>query len=231
VLADKQSAAAGVDFDELAEEQFRLILSKIYVQRKFYPQIEISADDERRFYQQNIAQYTTPASAQFRVIKIDYQKSGGRQRASDKIQDILKRARAGEDFASLAARFNDDPTLMKNNGAVGENGQMPRGAYVIDPVENAVWKLRPGDITDAIDTGDAFYIARVEALNGGGSRPFSDPEVQSAIYSRLERQQLQKLREKELVQLRKDSIIVPNDGMDQVVMEMIVQKYPQWAKK
>ncbi len=231
VQTDFQFAAAGIDSDEAAQEKYRAILAEIYYTRKIYPLIDVSADDIRRYYQQNIAQYTIPESAQFRVIKIDDARSGGKEKARAKRRKIVTRAKTGEDFADLSGRFNDDPTLMNSKGAVGENGQMPKGAYVVEPVENAVWKLHPGEITDPpIDTGDAFYIAKVESLQAGGTKPFSDPQVQESISAKLERLQLDKLRAKHLEELRKNSIIVPVDGMDQVVMEMLAQKYAQWAK-
>src|SRR6478736_396739 len=51
----------------------------------------------------------------------------------------------------------------------------------IDAVDKAVWRLKPGELTDIIEDGGAFYLAKLEARKDGRIRPFEDQAVQDAI--------------------------------------------------
>src|SRR5204862_3346217 len=96
------------------------------------------------------------------VIAVDIAKSGGRQQALGEINKLLDRARSGGvDFAELAAQDNDRDTFKHDAGWI------PRGSFVIPEVEEAAWKLQPGQISDIIETPDAFYIVKVLELEKG----------------------------------------------------------------
>jgi parvulin-like peptidyl-prolyl isomerase len=221
----QRAAQEGIDFEELKRRQFRLIMVEIYRERRVRPLIHVNADDMRRYYQQNIRSYSVAAAAQFRVIKIDFERSGGRGAAETKAKRIREQAQSGEDFATLAGKTNDDPLLMRTGGAVGENGWMEKGAYAIDPVEAAIWTLRPGEVTPPIEAGNAFYVAKLETLRPARVKPFESQEVQEQIYSILSRQQSIELTSKRQQDLERDSLITRDQNMEGTMMAMIMQKY------
>jgi len=220
-------AAQGQNFEEAATDEYRHLMWEIYLQRKIMPLIQISAEDIRRYYQDHIRDFSVSAAAKFRVIKIDLQKD--ESAAMAKAREVLQRANAGDDFVELASRFNDDPILQGNKGAVGENGWMEKDAYVNEKVEQAVWQLKPGQVTPLIQVGNYVYIAKLEAIRDGKARTFEDPQVQDAIEQKLRGDQLTKLTKKQTEDLEKNSVIWTNQGMDQVAVDMVMQRYPLWA--
>ena len=231
-IARQRAAQDGQDFEEQAREQFRLNMIRIYLEKKIKPLIQISAQDLRHYYQENIRKFTVPSAAQFRVIKIDVSRTGGRAAAVDKAKTVYDSAREGEDFAALASRINDDPYLMRRHGAVGdEKGWIERGAYALDKVEEAAWKLQPGQVTTPVDTGDALYVAKLEAIQPGRTRSFENLDVQDRIYDTLWRQQFTKLRDAHLNELKAQAITRKNENRYDTVLDMVMQRYPQWAKK
>jgi parvulin-like peptidyl-prolyl isomerase len=74
-----------------------------------------------------------------------------------KMEDILSRARKGEDFAELAKKYTDDPG-SKESGGLYENfgrGQM------VKPFEDAAFSIPVGKISDIIETRYGYHILKV----------------------------------------------------------------------
>jgi parvulin-like peptidyl-prolyl isomerase len=225
-VARQRAAAAGYDFDELQEDQYRLFMRRLYYEKREYPKIQVSAADMRRYYQEHLkTEFTRPDRARFRVIMVDKRKAGGRPQALGEINRLLDRARSGgKDFAELAAEDNDEDSFKR------PVDWFQRGSFVVKEVEDAVWKLRPGQITDVIETPDAFYIARLDAHEPGGVLPFGEYDVQRQIEKNLRDRQFAALRAKVQQQLIADAIIRYHPRMIELAVEMAMQKYRYWRE-
>lgn len=225
--AKARAAADGYEFDEKVADEFRTNMVRVYYQKKIFPKAQVRADDMRRYYNQNLkTEFTQLDEAQFRVIKIDIAKTGGEPQAQDKIGNLHQRAKRGEDFSALAASMNDDPMLMR---AAGEVGWVQRGAYKLEALEAAVWKIQPGEVTEVIRIGDAFYIAKLENRKVGRVQPFEEQAVQEKITEALRTPQIVAMRSAQQQVLLKDAIIYPDPPDFAPVLEMAMQRYAQWA--
>jgi len=86
-----------------------------------------------------------------------------RTAARAKIDALLGRARAGEDFAELAKANSEDPGSAVRGGDLGYN---PRGRMVA-PFDAAQFALQPGQISDVVTTDFGFHVIKVEGLREG----------------------------------------------------------------
>jgi hypothetical protein len=119
-------------------------------------------------------------------------------RKRQKAEEVLRRARAGEDFAALAKQFSEDrPT--KDKGGLYDSYEVGRGLW--EQVENAALQLQPGQIADRlIETKDGYHIvqlvSRTDTKGPDGNnttylsvrhillqRRFEDPTVNRAFTS------------------------------------------------
>lgn len=230
-LAKRKARAEGQSFENLLEQEHRKMMQQLFYQRRILPRIQVSAADMREFYRTNLEKtYTERSQAQFRVIKIDPKRIGGSladDLARERIKEIRQKAVNGEDFTTLASNENQDDYLKSRGGDPG--GWMQRDAYRIEAVDKAVWKLQPGQVTDVIEDGGAFYIAKLEARKEGRVRPFEDQAVQDEIRETLWQQQFRILREKERQELEKEAVVRMDDALLNSALDMAMQKYKQWT--
>lgn len=111
--------------------------------------------------------------------------------ARKKIQMIANRLDSGDDFATLAMRYSEDPETSGNGGDLGT---IPESSLrSTDPLtRDAVMKLRPGQyspIVTVINPGTkqavGFRIVKLVSKEPAGQRELNDPRVQQAIRTQL----------------------------------------------
>jgi peptidyl-prolyl cis-trans isomerase SurA len=111
--------------------------------------------------------------------------------AHKKIQMIANRLDSGDDFATLAMKYSEDPETSGNGGDLGT---VPESSLRnTDPTtRDDVMKLKPGQYSPIITVVNpqtrqevGFRIVKLVAKEPAGQREFNDPRVQQAIRSQL----------------------------------------------
>jgi peptidyl-prolyl cis-trans isomerase SurA len=111
--------------------------------------------------------------------------------ARKKIQMIANRLDSGDDFATLAMKYSEDPETSGNGGDLGT---VPESSLrSTDPLtRDAVMKLKPGQYSSIISVTNpqtkqdvGFRIVKLVAKEPAGQRELNDPRVQQAIRSQL----------------------------------------------
>jgi parvulin-like peptidyl-prolyl isomerase len=237
-IARSKAAADGDDFDELARQQYRKNMIEIYRYRKLTPRIQVTIDDMRRYYEKHKdEEFTLHQAARFRLLEVSIRKAETPEKALAKIEGMRKRATSGvTDFATMCGNENDDAGLAKLKGDLGmkDKGSLPPA---FEKVEAEVWKLQPGQITNVVRAGDAFYLAKLEEVRAGRVRPFNEQpdgekaSVQEEIKSKLQKEQFRDLSEEIDIRLRKDAIVRSDPDMMNLCLDMAMQRYAAVAQK
>jgi peptidyl-prolyl cis-trans isomerase SurA len=91
-------------------------------------------------------------------------KSSEQQKAITRNQllDIRTRIMSGEDFATLAKKYSDDPTVLQNGG---DNGWAGRGRMVPE-FEAMAFKLKPNEISMPFETDFGMHIMQLLERRG-----------------------------------------------------------------
>jgi parvulin-like peptidyl-prolyl isomerase len=86
------------------------------------------------------------------------------QAALERAESILQRIRDGEDFATLARRYSEDP------GSRNSGGEYVFGHGKMTPAfEAAAFALEPGEVSDIVETPFGYHIIKTEEYINRGT--------------------------------------------------------------
>lgn len=128
------------------------------------------------------------------------------------MEEILAKARAGEDFAALAKAHSED--LTKDKG--GDLGFFRQGDMV-PAFEDAAFALDVGGISDIVSSPFGLHIVRVTAIEPGEQQAFES--VQAQIVERLMEERAQHKLDLEAERLPQR---IQRDGMEAVAANLAV---------
>jgi peptidyl-prolyl cis-trans isomerase SurA len=120
--------------------------------------------------------------------------------AKKKIQQIANRLDSGDDFATVAMNYSEDPDTASNGGDLGFTPQS--SLQRTDPgTREAVLKLKPGQYSGVVPLVNpqtkqvgAYQIVKLLSKEPAGQRELNDPRVQQAIRDQLRERREQLLK-------------------------------------
>jgi peptidyl-prolyl cis-trans isomerase SurA len=166
--------------------------------------ISISDADVTTFYNANkdsfnlaenkvhLAQILVAPTANTAISNLKNDKAQNDTQARTKIQGIELRLRQGEDFATLAQNYSEDPASAPNGG---DFGFIPESSLdkANPELRKLILSMTPGQISPVIHTPEGYRIIKLISKEPAGQRQLSDPRVQEEI-----RQGLFQVREQAL---------------------------------
>ncbi|MBL8382596.1 MAG: SurA N-terminal domain-containing protein [Burkholderiales bacterium] len=144
-------------------------------------------EEVKAYYDQNAAKYRQEEQRQASHILVKAEPGADRSAARARAEELLKQARApGADFAALAKKHSQDPISAAQGGSLGSFG---RGAMV-KAFEDAVFAMKPGAISDLVESEFGFHIIRLAAVTPAQVRSLD--EVRGEIEKEWSRREAQK---------------------------------------
>lgn len=140
--------------------------------------------EAEKYYSEHGAEFETPREVQAAHVLARIPETGGSEaedKARAKVVDVIKRAKAGEDFAKLAREISEDPGSARNGGDLGfvKKGEM------VPQFEQALFALKKGELTpEPVRTPFGFHAIKAGEIREGGKKPLK--EVAAQIRERLQ---------------------------------------------
>ena len=201
---EKAAQAQGVSFEDFKDNMRTEIITQQVIQREVGSRMNISKEDEQKFYQQHKSELERPESVKLSEILISTDQAGNDQQKLDadkaKAEEVLKQVRAGGDFAEIAKKESQDPSAAQG----GDLGEFERGKLA-KQLEDQTFAMKKGDVSDVIRTKQGFVILKVTDHAMPGIPAFNDvePRIEQAVYM----QKLQPALRDYLKKLREDAFI------------------------
>lgn len=160
-LIHRKAVAAGLDKDPKVQMQMRLqearMIASLYAKEHLGDRLK-ATDKEIEDY---IASHP----------ELDPKK------AREKAEEVLKRARGGEDFGALAKEFSTDPSNKDKGGDLGWFGR----GRMVEAFDQAAFALqKPGDLSEVIETPFGFHVIKLQER---GMKPGADGKQEEQVHA------------------------------------------------
>jgi parvulin-like peptidyl-prolyl isomerase len=149
------------------------VLADYYLREHVLNSIRVSEEEIRAYIEKNRETLEKRSSVRTRQVLIKTKKGEtpeGLKNARSKADEILIKARAGEDFTKLVDVYSEDKRTKKNGGDMDyvSKGKMGR------EFDEIIFNMKPGEISPVIKTKSGFGIFKVEDLKPSGKLPLAD---------------------------------------------------------
>src|SRR5437773_2490172 len=160
------------------EDEMRRRLTRSKVEKAVRGGVKVS------YYEEHGQEFEMPKKARAAHILVRVSETGcseAEDKAKAKIADVIRRAKAGEDFAKLAREVSEDPGTKDKGGDLGLVGK----GEMVPAFEQAVFELKKGDVSpEPVRTPFGYHAIKVSEVQDGGKKPLK--EVAAPIRERLQ---------------------------------------------
>jgi len=159
---NRQFMALGMSMDQLRKR----LVQEGTAQAALVRQLKITVTDAeaRQFYDDHPAEFEQPEMVHIEQIFMGiHDPTTGTEFSDDnkaakkkQLEDILKRARAGEDFKKLVMQYSEDPTSKEKGG----DYTIARG-QTLPEFEAAAFSLNTNQISDVVTTTGGYHVIKL----------------------------------------------------------------------
>ncbi|MEX2223271.1 MAG: SurA N-terminal domain-containing protein [Candidatus Rokuibacteriota bacterium] len=134
------------------------------------------------YYKEHAAEFEEPKRLQVAHVLVRVPPVGGsdaENAAKAKIEDVIKRAQGGEDFAKLARELSEDKASAVQGGDLGFVGP----GELVAPFEQAAFALKKGEVSAPVRTAFGYHAIRVLDVKEGGTTPLKEvaPKIKETL--------------------------------------------------
>jgi len=197
----------GLNWDDFKNNIRNKFLTQEVIRREVGSHIAIGHDDAMKYYEEHKKEFVKPEQVALRAIEISTEgkKDADLADLKKKADDLLRRIKEGEEFATLAKRFSDGSTAQQG----GFLGVYKRGE-LSKQLEDQVFAMKKNQLTDVIETKQGFLILQVLERYEEGEQPFD--KVENEIVDHLYSERMEPALREYLKTLREQSYVVVKPG-------------------
>jgi peptidyl-prolyl cis-trans isomerase C len=173
---------------ELEKQIRKYIITSNLVDKEIASKTTVSDADAKKFYDENSDKFKQGDSirASHILCGVDPKATDAeKKKAREKAEALLKEIKAGKDFAELAKSNSTCPSKAQG----GDLGFFGKG-QMVPAFENAAFALKPGEVSNVVETQFGYHIIKVTEKKSAGVTKFD--EVRDKIQAYLKNMKVQK---------------------------------------
>ncbi|MBF0511385.1 MAG: peptidyl-prolyl cis-trans isomerase [Candidatus Omnitrophica bacterium] len=189
----KAISVDGLSISDLKQRVIDQLKIKYEVDMEVRDKITVNPQDVTAYYNNHINEFNHNPKVNVQSIFVSYKKYSQEQ-AQTRAQEARRRLLEGGDFDKVSLEYSDGSSI-----GVVEQGQM------VDKVENVIFHLNVGDISEPVAVDNGVYVFKVTARTNAQQEPLD--QVRDAIYNKLLDDQFKTRFNEWIEQLRKKAYI------------------------
>jgi peptidyl-prolyl cis-trans isomerase SurA len=204
---EKAVEGEGLSWEDYKNQIRNNILTQEVIGREMHNRIVIGKDEVKKYYDEHQKDFVRPELVVLSEIFLSTEGKTEEEMAvvARKVEDYRNRTVKGEEFSELAKRYSEGSTA-KEGGSLGtfERGQLSK------QLEDAVFALNRGGLTEVIQTKTGFEVLKVVEHYQAGQQPLD--KVENEIMNKIYLQRMQPAMRDYLAQLREESYVMVRPG-------------------
>ncbi|MDB8806018.1 MULTISPECIES: peptidylprolyl isomerase [unclassified Romboutsia] len=195
--------------DEFLRTQQEQDLAVQNYKEHFDKTIKISDEEMKKYYEDHKKDYYKDEVKASHILVSTQDKNGKplsdekKKEAKKKAEDLLKRAKSGEEFSELAKENSDDPGSAAQGGDLGYFSK----GMMVPEFEKAAFNLKPGEISDIVESSFGYHIIKVtDKVNE--QTPYNDVKdsIKTILLNEKFTEQVTKLTKEAKIEKNKDAL-------------------------
>lgn len=154
-----------VEFKEEFREQVKEQLMVESIQGKITEDVKITPSEVREFYKSIPADSLPLINSEMeiaQIVKMPKISNEEKQRVAEKLNELRNRVLNGENFATLAILYSEDPGSAKKGGEIGLYGR----GELYPEFEAVAYKLQKDEVSDIVETKAGYHIIQLIERRG-----------------------------------------------------------------
>jgi peptidyl-prolyl cis-trans isomerase SurA len=204
---EEAAGKQGIIFEDFKENLRDDILRQWVIQREVGSTIQVTPAEIKAYYDEHQKELETPEGVNLLEILVSTEEKTPEEIPAlrAKAEEVLAKAKAGEDFAALAPQYSDDASASRG----GSIGFFEKGSLSPE-IEAAIATLQNNQVSEIVETRYGFMILKVTSRTKAGIPTLAEAEPR--INERLYLQRIQPALREYLTRLRQESFISVKPG-------------------
>jgi peptidyl-prolyl cis-trans isomerase C len=190
----KLLADNGANEEDVVKDMKTNLLLKHYFDKKVKRDQAVTDQEIQDYYDNHPENFASKPQVEASHILIrtkpemtDADKAAARQKA----EEVLAKAKKGEDFGALAKEYSEDPGSATKGGDLGwfNQGQM------VAPFDSAAFALEPGQLSDVVTTNYGYHVIKLQDKRMGEAQKLEavKPQIQQFLAQQKSQEQFRAL--------------------------------------
>jgi peptidyl-prolyl cis-trans isomerase SurA len=192
-------AKQGMTMENYRKQVAKDIERALLVNREIGAHVNVTPQDIERYYKAHADDFAQSEQVRVRHIFLSLASAApadAEREVVQQVQDIRKRALAGEDFATLADTYSQ-ASRPGEGGDLGffKKGQMPK------EIEEVAFSLKPGEVSQPFRTNAGMHLLKVEEHSQAGQQKLDEAateEIKKKLYNDALRQRYERWFQEDL---------------------------------
>jgi hypothetical protein len=133
---------------------------------------EVTHQEMLDYYTQHAAEFAVPAKARFELLTVKFESFPTKADAWQMLAQMGNEVFFNNNFAAVARKHSQEPSAHKG----GLYDWTTKGSLASKEIDEAVFSLEPGKLSQIIDDGRGYHIVRVIERQEAGQIPFLEAQ-------------------------------------------------------